>query len=125
MTPLTPHQALRHDARFRQGYVAAPVFGNPDAAKARQLFIIAAGAPADLDRCQPIFAVLGQRVFRVGSDPATANLVKLAGNAMSAATLEVLGESPRSGAQARFRRAATACGSDRNDVRQPRSQNLW
>ena len=30
-------------ARRGQGYVAAPVFGNPDAAKARQLFIVAAG----------------------------------------------------------------------------------
>jgi 3-hydroxyisobutyrate dehydrogenase-like beta-hydroxyacid dehydrogenase len=79
-------------ARYRQSYVAAPVFGNPDAAKARQLFIIAAGAPAELDRCQPIFDALGQQVFRVGSDPATANLIKLAGNAVSAASLEILGE---------------------------------
>jgi 3-hydroxyisobutyrate dehydrogenase-like beta-hydroxyacid dehydrogenase len=38
-----------------QGYVAAPVFGNPDAAKARQLFIVAAGARTDVDRCQPLF----------------------------------------------------------------------
>src|SRR5258706_11043702 len=35
-------------ARYGQSYVAAPVFGNPDAAKARQLFIIAAGLPADV-----------------------------------------------------------------------------
>src|SRR4030088_1945329 len=35
-------------ARNGQGYVPAPVFGNPDAAKALQLFIIAAGAPADI-----------------------------------------------------------------------------
>src|SRR4051812_43771684 len=33
-------------ARNGQGYVAAPVFGNPDAAKARQLFIVAGGALA-------------------------------------------------------------------------------
>ena len=79
-------------ARHGQGYVAAPVFGNPDAAKGRQLFVIAAGPPADVERCQPIFDVLGQQTFRVGSAPATANLVKLAGNAMSAATLEILGE---------------------------------
>ena len=32
-------------ARCGQGYVAAPVFGNPDAAKARQLFIVAAALP--------------------------------------------------------------------------------
>ena len=69
-----------------------PVFGNPDAAKARQLFVIAAGAPNDVERCRPIFDALGQQTFVVGSAPATANLVKLAGNAMSATTLEVLGE---------------------------------
>src|SRR5271166_5503633 len=90
-TDMASQLASEH-ARHRQGYVAAPVFGNPDAAKARALFIIAAGAPADLDRCAPIFDALGQQVFRVGNDPAAANLVKLAGNAMTAATLEILGE---------------------------------
>jgi 3-hydroxyisobutyrate dehydrogenase-like beta-hydroxyacid dehydrogenase len=71
-------------ARHGQGYVAAPVFGNPDAAKARQLFIIAAGVQADVVRCQPIFDNLGQRTFVVGTDPQDANLVKLLGNMMSA-----------------------------------------
>jgi 3-hydroxyisobutyrate dehydrogenase-like beta-hydroxyacid dehydrogenase len=79
-------------ARRGQGYVAAPVFGNPDAAKARQLFIIAAGAPADVARCQPLFDSLGQRTFVVDTDPAHANLVKLLGNMMTATTLEMLGE---------------------------------
>jgi 3-hydroxyisobutyrate dehydrogenase-like beta-hydroxyacid dehydrogenase len=79
-------------ARHGQGYVAAPVFGNPDAAKARQLFILAAGAPADVVRCQPIFDSLGQRTFVVGVDPQEANLVKLLGNMMSATALEMLGE---------------------------------
>src|SRR5262249_23475491 len=60
-----------------QGYVAAPVFGNPDAARARELFIIAAGAAADIERCQPIFDILGQQTFVVGDDPAAANLIKL------------------------------------------------
>jgi 3-hydroxyisobutyrate dehydrogenase-like beta-hydroxyacid dehydrogenase len=75
-----------------QGYVAAPVFGNPDAAKARQLYIVAAGAPADVERCRPLFDALGQRTFVVGSDPAQANLIKLFGNMMTATTLEALGE---------------------------------
>jgi 3-hydroxyisobutyrate dehydrogenase-like beta-hydroxyacid dehydrogenase len=79
-------------ARLGQGYVAAPVFGNPDAAKARQLFIIAAGLAADVVRCQPIFDSLGQRTFVVGTDPQDANLIKLLGNMMSATALEVLGE---------------------------------
>jgi 3-hydroxyisobutyrate dehydrogenase-like beta-hydroxyacid dehydrogenase len=79
-------------ARRGQGYVAAPVFGNPDAAKARELFIVAAGVPADVARCQPLFDSLGQRTFVVDTDPAHANLVKLLGNMMTATTLEMLGE---------------------------------
>jgi 3-hydroxyisobutyrate dehydrogenase-like beta-hydroxyacid dehydrogenase len=79
-------------ARHGQGYVAAPVFGNPDAAKARQLFIVAGGVAADLARCRPILDGLGQRTFVVGADPGDANLVKLLGNMMSATALEMLGE---------------------------------
>jgi 3-hydroxyisobutyrate dehydrogenase-like beta-hydroxyacid dehydrogenase len=79
-------------ATNRQGYVAAPVFGNPDAAKARQLYIVAAGAPADVEHCRPLFDSLGQQAFVVGSDPAQANLIKLLGNMMTATTLEMLGE---------------------------------
>jgi 3-hydroxyisobutyrate dehydrogenase-like beta-hydroxyacid dehydrogenase len=79
-------------ARYGQGYVAAPVFGNPDAAKARQLYIVAAGVPADVERCQPILDTLGQRTFVVGADPGEANLVKLLGNMMSVTALEMLGE---------------------------------
>jgi 3-hydroxyisobutyrate dehydrogenase-like beta-hydroxyacid dehydrogenase len=79
-------------ARNGQGYVAAPVFGNPDAARARQLFIVAAGFPDDIHRCQPILDGLGQRTFVVGTSPGDANLVKLLGNMMSATALEMLGE---------------------------------
>ncbi len=79
-------------ARHGQGYVAAPVFGNPDAARARQLFIVAAGASADVERCHPVFTSLGQKTFVAGADPAHANLVKLLGNMMTATALELLGE---------------------------------
>jgi 3-hydroxyisobutyrate dehydrogenase-like beta-hydroxyacid dehydrogenase len=75
-----------------QGYVAAPVFGNPDAARQRQLFIVAAGAPPEVERCRALFDVLGQRTFVVGSEPAAANLIKLAGNMLTVTTLEMLGE---------------------------------
>jgi 3-hydroxyisobutyrate dehydrogenase-like beta-hydroxyacid dehydrogenase len=85
-------ELAREHARQGQGYVAAPVFGNPDAAKARQLFIVAGGAPADVARCQPLFDILAQRTFVVGTDPSHANLVKLLGNMMTATTLEMLGE---------------------------------
>src|SRR5204863_9065333 len=79
-------------ARHGQRYVAAPVFGNPDAAKTRQLFVVVAGAPADIERCRPLIGNLGQRTFIVGDNPADANLVKLLGNMMTATTLEMLAE---------------------------------
>jgi 3-hydroxyisobutyrate dehydrogenase-like beta-hydroxyacid dehydrogenase len=90
-TSMASRVAAEH-ARQGQGYVAAPVFGNPEAAKAHQLFIIAAGAASDIERCQPLFDILGQKTFVVGTDPSQANLVKLLGNMMTATTLEVLGE---------------------------------
>ena len=92
ISPDLASQLAAEHALHGQGFVAAPVFGNPDAAKSRQLYIIAAGASDELDRCQPVFDALGQQVFHVGADAATAYLIKLAGNAMSAATLEMLGE---------------------------------
>jgi 3-hydroxyisobutyrate dehydrogenase-like beta-hydroxyacid dehydrogenase len=85
------HFASEH-ARRGQGYVAAPVFGNPDAAAARQLFIVAAGVAADVERCRPVLDSLGQQTFVIGSDPGQANLIKLLGNMMTATALEMLGE---------------------------------
>jgi 3-hydroxyisobutyrate dehydrogenase-like beta-hydroxyacid dehydrogenase len=74
-----------------QGYVAAPVFGNPDAARARQLAIIVAGDEVHCARCRPLLNCLG-RPFLIGSVPQQANLIKLLGNMMTATSLEVLGE---------------------------------
>ncbi|MBV8652982.1 MAG: NAD(P)-binding domain-containing protein, partial [Alphaproteobacteria bacterium] len=50
---LSRQVAEAHRARG-QGYVAAPVLGNPDLARARGLFIIAGGAPAGLDAVRPV-----------------------------------------------------------------------
>ncbi len=79
-------------AQRGQGYVAAPVFGNPDAARQRLLYIIAAGDVGDIARCKPLFDSLGQQTLVVGHEPWHANLVKLLGNMMSATALEVMSE---------------------------------
>jgi 3-hydroxyisobutyrate dehydrogenase-like beta-hydroxyacid dehydrogenase len=75
-----------------QAFVAAPVFGRPEAAAAAKLFVVAAGAEAELTRCQPLFDAIGQRTFIVGDKPSAANLVKLSGNFLLAAMIECLGE---------------------------------
>jgi 3-hydroxyisobutyrate dehydrogenase-like beta-hydroxyacid dehydrogenase len=75
-----------------QRFIAAPVFGRPEAAAAAQLFIVAAGARAQVDASAPLFSAMGQRVFNLGEEPSDANLVKLSGNFLIASVIEALGE---------------------------------
>jgi 3-hydroxyisobutyrate dehydrogenase-like beta-hydroxyacid dehydrogenase len=79
-------------ARAEQRYVAAPVFGRPDMAAAAKLFIVAAGEPAAVDDCQPLFDALGQKTSTIGTEPSAANLVKLTANFLQASVIEALGE---------------------------------
>jgi 3-hydroxyisobutyrate dehydrogenase-like beta-hydroxyacid dehydrogenase len=88
---LSRRLAAEH-ARAGQGYVAAPVFGRPEAAEGAKLWIVAAGAPEAVDRCEPVFDAVGQGMFRVGEEPEKASVVKLAGNFMLAGMIEALGE---------------------------------
>jgi 3-hydroxyisobutyrate dehydrogenase-like beta-hydroxyacid dehydrogenase len=80
-----------HAAR-RQRFVSAPVFGRPEAAAAAKLFILAAGEEADLQTAAAVFSAVGQRVFRLGTNPGAANLVKLCGNFTILAAVEAMGE---------------------------------
>jgi 3-hydroxyisobutyrate dehydrogenase-like beta-hydroxyacid dehydrogenase len=76
----------------KQLYVAAPVFGRPEAARAAALYIVAGGADPTIMHCQPLFDAMGQKTFVAGERPSAANIVKLAGNFMIASMLESLGE---------------------------------
>jgi 3-hydroxyisobutyrate dehydrogenase-like beta-hydroxyacid dehydrogenase len=78
--------------RHRQDYVAGPVLGNPDFARERKLFVLAGGARSAVEKVRPLLERLGQRLFVIGKDTASANLMKLAANALTATTLECMGE---------------------------------
>jgi 3-hydroxyisobutyrate dehydrogenase-like beta-hydroxyacid dehydrogenase len=75
-----------------QGYIAAPVFGRPEAAAAAKLFVVAAGPTSTLQKCQALFDAISQRTFIAGDEPRAANVVKLAGNFLIATTIESFGE---------------------------------
>ena len=79
-------------AESGQRYVAAPVMGRPNMAAAAKLFIVAAGDPAAIDACKPVFDALGQKTSTIGAEPSAANLVKLTANFLQAAVIESLGE---------------------------------
>ena len=74
-------------------YVAAPVLGRPEVAAAGKLEILAAGEPGVLDRVQPVLAAIGQRVWRFGDEPSSANAVKIAVNFSLACAIEAMAES--------------------------------
>jgi 3-hydroxyisobutyrate dehydrogenase-like beta-hydroxyacid dehydrogenase len=73
-------------------YVAAPVFGRPEAAAAAKLNIVVAGDAAAIARIESLLAVIGERTWPLGDAPERANAVKLAGNFMIASALETMGE---------------------------------
>lgn len=75
-----------------QQYVAAPVFGRPEAAAAAKLFVVAAGSPGALGRCKTIFEMIGQQTFFAGDVPNRANTIKLAGNFLISSMLQGFGE---------------------------------
>jgi 3-hydroxyisobutyrate dehydrogenase-like beta-hydroxyacid dehydrogenase len=75
-----------------QIYVTAPVFGRPEAAAAAKLFTVVAGTTEAIEKCRPLFEAMGQKTFVVGDNPSDANLIKLSGNFLIAATIESLGE---------------------------------
>jgi 3-hydroxyisobutyrate dehydrogenase-like beta-hydroxyacid dehydrogenase len=85
-------RAAKEHAARGQGYVAAPVFGRPEAAAAKRLWVVAAGPPEHVARCAPLFEAVGRGVSVVGADPYAANVVKLAGNLTIMAAIEALGE---------------------------------
>jgi 3-hydroxyisobutyrate dehydrogenase-like beta-hydroxyacid dehydrogenase len=79
-------------AEAGQQFVAAPVFGRPEAAQTAKLFVIAGGEPATLQSVSAAFDAISQRTFVVSEEPKTANLVKLSGNFLITSVIESLGE---------------------------------
>ena len=81
---------LEHDRGVT--YIAAPVFGRPEVARAAKLNIVIAGAAEAITRIEGLMSVIGERLWRIAGPPERANVVKLAGNFMIASALETMGE---------------------------------
>jgi 3-hydroxyisobutyrate dehydrogenase-like beta-hydroxyacid dehydrogenase len=92
VSPATARRLAEDHKRYRVSYLAAPVFGRPEAATARKLWICLSGPRAAKDRVQSLLRVLGQGIFDFGEEPGAANVVKLAGNFLLASAIEALAE---------------------------------
>lgn len=77
-----------------QHYLAAPVFGRPEAAAARKLNYVISGDEAIRNKIEPLLKDAGAvNVFHFGDSFTAANTVKLCGNFLIASALEAIGES--------------------------------
>lgn len=92
VSPAVARKVARQHEALGVYYVAAPVFGRPEAAAARKLWICVSGAEEARQKVAPVLEALGQKVFEFGEDPGAANVVKLAGNFLIGSALEAVSE---------------------------------
>jgi 3-hydroxyisobutyrate dehydrogenase-like beta-hydroxyacid dehydrogenase len=92
ISPSTARRLADHHAKHKVNYVATPVFGRPDAAAAKRLWVCVSGPAAAKERVQPVLNAIGQGIFDFGEDAGAANVVKLCGNFLVASSIETLAE---------------------------------
>jgi len=92
IAPATSRRLAEHHRALGVEYVAAPVFGRPEAAAAAKLYCLAAGPAAAKKRLEPLQAAIGTATIDFGEEVGAANVVKLCGNFLIAATVESLAE---------------------------------
>lgn len=99
MSTISPAAARKLAALHAQSgsvYVAAPIFGRPEAAVARKLWVCIAGATAAKERARPVIAAMGaQGIFDFGADEGAATVVKLVGNFLIVSAVRSLAEGLR------------------------------
>jgi 3-hydroxyisobutyrate dehydrogenase-like beta-hydroxyacid dehydrogenase len=76
-----------------QVLVACHVLGRPDLAAAGKIGLVPGGPAAAIRIVEPLFAVLGERVFLAGEDPLSATAIKIANNFLLGCAIESMGES--------------------------------
>lgn len=108
ISPETARRLAQEHARRGSHYLAAPVFGRPEAAAAAKLWICISGPDAAQKAAMPVLQALGQGVHAFGQDPGAANVVKLAGNFLIASAIEALAEALALGEKNDIDRAALA-----------------
>ena len=92
ISPETSQLLAKHHEDSGNFYIAAPVFGRPEAAASKKLFIVTSGKKQYKEMARPILECLGQGIFDFGEGPGGANVVKIAGNFMIMASLEMMAE---------------------------------
>jgi 3-hydroxyisobutyrate dehydrogenase-like beta-hydroxyacid dehydrogenase len=92
VSPQVSRRLAQEHARRGSLFLAAPVFGRPQAAQAKMLWICQSGAAEAKARAKPMLEALGQGIHDFGDDPGAANVVKLSGNFLILSAIGALAE---------------------------------
>ncbi|UOE51569.1 NAD(P)-dependent oxidoreductase [Mucilaginibacter sp. SMC90] len=92
ISPETSVELAKLHEQAGSRYLASPVFGRPEAAAARKLWICISGDEQTKADARPILDLLGQQVVDFGPTAGGANVVKIAGNFMIMASMEMMAE---------------------------------
>ncbi len=92
VSPEISRKLAAEHARHGSLFLAAPVFGRPEAAAAKKLWICQSGSAAAKQRAKPVLEELGQGIHDFGEDPGAASVVKLSGNFLILSAIEALAE---------------------------------
>ncbi len=92
ISPTIAEELSRSHAKHGNYYLACPVFGRPDAARAGNLWLCLAGEESAKRRVRSLLEVMGQGIYDFGSSPPAANVAKLAGNFLIASAIEAMAE---------------------------------
>ncbi|HEV7346771.1 NAD(P)-dependent oxidoreductase [Telluribacter sp.] len=92
IAPATARRLAEQHAQYGVAYIAAPIFARPDAVSARMGALCLSGEAAAKERARAVVGPLVKGVFDFGEEVGAANVVKLAGNFMIAASMELMAE---------------------------------
>ena len=92
IAPSTARKLAQYHAENGSIYIAAPVFGRPEAAAAKRLWICTSGPHHAKHKVAPILEAMGQKTFDFGEEIGAANALKVAGNFLIAAAIESMAE---------------------------------
>jgi 3-hydroxyisobutyrate dehydrogenase-like beta-hydroxyacid dehydrogenase len=91
--PATASQLAEIHKQYNSYYVAAPVMGRPEAARARKLNFLVSGDKTIIERIKPLLQDAGGAgVWEFGNETAAANVAKLCSNFLIVSAIESMAE---------------------------------
>lgn len=91
--PVTASQLTEIHKQNNNHYIAAPVMGRPEAARAGKLNFLVSGEKEIIEKIKPLLHDAGgAAVWEFGNEPATANVAKLCSNSLIVSAIESMAE---------------------------------